>query len=147
MRSTRREGALMADHLGVVSADHVRRAVSLGIGQVSHGKRPPLARMAPGDRLVYYSPREELGSATPLKAFTAIGTIADEELWQADEGTFRPWRRRVDYVTGSPVPLAAVQQKLALTSGPNWGYQLRRGLLPLTATDTEILLAHFTGRP
>lgn len=44
--------------LGVVSAEHVRRAVDLGIAQIGHGKRAGLVRMKAGDVLVYYSPVE-----------------------------------------------------------------------------------------
>ncbi len=39
--------------LGVVSAEHVRHGVELGIAQVGHGKRSGLDRMAAGDTLVY----------------------------------------------------------------------------------------------
>lgn len=137
----------MADHLGVVSAAHVRRGVSLGIAQIGHGKRTPLMRMTPGDRLVYYSPREQLGDSAPLQAFTAVGTVVDDEIWQADEGDFRPWRRRVAYLDGLPVPLAEVQHELELTRGPNWGYQLRRGLVSLSAADTDLITARFTRSP
>src|SRR3954447_8404018 len=121
----------MAGWLGVVSAEHVRRAVGLGIAQIGHGKRAGLARMTAGDTLVYYSPMERLGDATPLRSFTAIGTIADDEIWQADEGDFHPYRRRIRYAPAGAVPLADVKDRLALTAAPNWGYQLRRGLVPL----------------
>ena len=122
--------------LGVVSRDHVLRGVSLGICQIGHGKRAPLLRMAPGDGLVYYSPRESLTSDRPLRAFAAVGRVAGEEVWQADEGDFRPWRRRVDYAPGAAeVPVADLSGRLELTSRPNWGYALRRGLVPLSATD------------
>src|SRR5664280_67128 len=87
--------------LGVVSREHVQRGVGLGIAQIGHGKRGGLDRMRPGDWLIYYSPRVSLGSKEPLQAFTAIGRVADEEVWQADEGDFKPWRRRVDYDAGA----------------------------------------------
>ncbi|MEJ1231140.1 MAG: EVE domain-containing protein [Galbitalea sp.] len=45
----------MSAWLGVVSRSHVERGVDLGIAQVMHGKRAGLARMKPGDWLVYYS--------------------------------------------------------------------------------------------
>jgi len=35
--------------LGVVSRDHVRRGVMLGIAQIGHGKKAGLVRMCPGD--------------------------------------------------------------------------------------------------
>lgn len=72
--------------LGVVSAEHVRRAVDLGIAQIGHGKRSGLARMKAGDVLVYYSPVESIGDRDPLREFTALGVIEEGEIWQADEG-------------------------------------------------------------
>lgn len=129
----------MTAWLGVVSAAHVRRAQDLGIAQIGHGKRAGLARMHPGDTLVYYSPVEQRGDTTPLRAFTALGTIVDGEIWQADEGDFHPFRRRVEYATTRPLPLAEVQSELHLTAGPNWGYQLRRGLVPLDEHDAALL--------
>ena len=126
--------------LGVVSAEHVARGVALGIVQTNHGKRSGIARMGPGDGMVYYSPQIRLGEPTPLRAFTSVGVVADGEIWQADEGDFRPFRRRVTYLTDAvQVPISALQGRLQLTSTPNWGYQLRRGLVPLSDEDFETI--------
>ena len=125
--------------LGVVSAAHVRRGVELGIAQINHGKRAPLARMQPGDTLVYYSPTQQRGDRTPYQCFTAIGTVADDDIWQADEGDFTPYRRRIDYLAATPVPLADLRSRLHLTGEPNWGYQLRTGLVLLDAHDVQII--------
>ena len=131
----------MSAWLGVVSAEHVRRGVSLGIAQIGHGKRGGLARMHEGDTLVYYSPVEQLGDSSPLRQFTAIGTIADNVIWQADENGFMPFRRRVRYENADPVCLDGVKELLTLTSTPNWGYQLRRGLIALDPDDVAVLRA------
>jgi len=126
----------MTAWLGVVTRDHVQRGVARGFAQIGHGKKAGLARMRAGDGLVHYSPRESLDGTVPLRAFTAIGRITDDELWQADEGEFRPWRRRVHYDVGTiDVPLARLQPELELTQGPNWGYPLRRGLVGLSDRD------------
>ncbi|WP_055525383.1 EVE domain-containing protein [Streptomyces graminilatus] len=122
--------------LGVVCRDHVRRGTKAGIVQLGHGKRPGLARLSPGDRLVYYSPRTSLRDGEPLQAFTAIGEITDDEIWQADEGDFRPWRRRARYAEhATEVPIRRFDGSLDLTSAANWGHQLRRGLVELTEDD------------
>jgi hypothetical protein len=122
--------------LGVVSREHVKRGVELGIAQIGHGKRAGLARMHRGDWLIYYSPRASLASKQPLQAFTAIGEITDETVWQADEGEFKPWRRRVAYLPeAADAPIAPLAKALDLTRTPNWGYQLRRGLIELTECD------------
>lgn len=126
----------MAAWLGVVSAEHVARAVGLGIAQVHHGRRAGLARMNLGDWLVFYSPQRRLGENAPVRAFTAIGQFPDQEIWQADEGDFKPWRRRVSYLTDArQVPIEELREHLELTAAPNWGYQLRRGLIPLSEAD------------
>lgn len=131
----------MTAGLGVVAADHVARGTSLGIVQIGHGKKSGLTRMRPDDMLAYYSLRDTLGG-TLLQKFTVVGIVADGEVSQADEGEFRPWRRRVDY-DGSvrPLPLDSMRDQLDLTSGPNWGHQLRRGLVPLSDRDADLLAA------
>ena len=129
----------MTAWLGVTSAEHVRRGVDLGIAQIGHGKRAGLAQMKAGEFLVYYSPVEHLGDRTPLRQFTAIGIIANDTIWQADEGDFKPFRRRVRYQDAQPVPVEDIKPLLRLTTVPNWGYQLRRGLVPLEADDLAVL--------
>ena len=126
--------------LGVVSRAHVLRGVALGIAQLNHGKRPPLARLRPGDTLVYYSPHTAYPDGEPLQAFTAVGRVADEEIWQAEEGDFRPWRRRIDYDTDAEeAPIRPLLGALELTRAPNWGYALRRGTLPLSEHDAALI--------
>ena len=125
--------------LGVVSAVQVRRGIQLGIAQINHGKRAPLTRMHADDTLIYYSPTEQRGDRAPYQHFTAIGSFPDDDIWQADEGSFKPYRRRIDYLTARPVPLAEVRPRLHLTQEPNWGYQLRYGLIPLDTHDVQII--------
>ncbi len=132
----------MSAWLGVVSANHVQRGVSLGIAQINHGKRTPLARMQENDWLIYYSPKVRMDGDETLRSFTAIGRLPDNEIWQADEGDFKPFRRRVQYrVDAEQAPVEPLKATLDLTSGPNWGYQLRRGLVPLSDRDFEIIRA------
>lgn len=129
----------MSNWLGVVSATHVRRGVQLGIAQINHGKRSGLARMHAGDTLIYYSPVEVMGDTAPLRAFTALGTITDDQIWQADEGEFKPYRRRVNFEDTRVVTLDELRAQLNLTQQPNWGYQLRRGLVTLDDHDTALI--------
>lgn len=128
----------MTAWLGVVSADHVARAVALGIAQLGHGKRAPLERLAPGDWLIYYSPKTSMTNGLPLQAFTAVGEVADADIWQADEGNFQPFRRRIRYLSPARA-VPAAELPLDLTAAPHWGYQLRRGLLKLSDRDLNLI--------
>ena len=70
----------MTAWLGVASAEHVKRGVSLGIAQIDHGKARPRADMQEGDTIVYYSPVERVGDRVALRCFTAIGIVADGDI-------------------------------------------------------------------
>jgi EVE domain len=131
--------------LGVVSRDHVLRAVEKGIAQIGHGKSTGLRRMRAGDGFVYYSPRDTYPKGAPVKAFTAIGKVTDDEVWQADEGEFKPWRRRINYEPEVvEVPVADLSDRLDLTAKPNWGYALRRGVVELSDKDFAMIHAAMT---
>ena len=50
--------------IAVASADHVARGIAGGFMQVCHGKRAPLARIRPGDGIIYYAPTQTFGTKT-----------------------------------------------------------------------------------
>lgn len=100
--------------------------------------------MRKGDTLIYYSPRQTRAGGEPVRAFTAVGVVADDEIVQADEGCFMPHRRRVTYEQSRSVALDDLRARLALTSTPNWGYQLRRGLIRLSDEDADLIRASMT---
>ena len=68
--------------VGVVSASHIKLGVKGGFAQLCHGKSAPLKRMHPGDWLIYYSPRMDMAQTEPLQAFTAIGKVADDWIYE-----------------------------------------------------------------
>ena len=127
--------------IAVASAEHVRRGRSEGFMQVSHGKAALLKRVKPGDRLVYYSPAVSLGGKDKLQAFTAIGTVKKGEPYLFDMGKgFKPYRRDVDWAEAVEAPIRPLLDKLQFTAGkPNWGYQLRLGLFPISEADFHLI--------
>jgi hypothetical protein len=121
--------------LGVVSKEHVMRGQAGGFAQVCHGKKGPLSRISKGDYLIYYSPGNKMGDSD-LKSFTAIGEAVDDFVFQFEmTKTFIPFRRKIKYFKSKDVPVAELKAQLDLTQQPNWGYQLRRGLIELTKHD------------
>ena len=89
----------------------------------------------------YYSPRDVYPDGHSLREFTAIGVIAPGELWQADQGGFRPWRRKVDWgASARPTPITPLLDPLELTRGiRNRGLQLQKGHLELSGHDFRII--------
>ncbi len=127
--------------LAVASAEHVRRGLAEGFMQVNHGKLSPLRRIQPGDRIAYYSPSTVMMGKDRLQSFTAIGVVSAGEPYQVTMSEdFSPFRRNVDWFAAHETPIQPLLPELELTAGnPNWGYQLRRGLLPLTEHDMDLI--------
>jgi predicted RNA-binding protein len=127
--------------IGVVSREHVQRGVRLSIAQIGHGKKSGLARMHSGDWLIYYSPRISLDSTEQLQAFTALGQIADDEIYQVEESpTFKPFRRRVKYLQVVDADIAPLIPSLSfIKNKKSWGYVFRHGLVEIPKTDFDLI--------
>ncbi|MBD0291169.1 MAG: EVE domain-containing protein [Thermoleophilia bacterium] len=127
--------------IGVVSQAHVLRGVAGGFAQLGHGKEAPLRRLAAGDWLVYYSPRRKHPDGEPLQAFTAIGEVEDDDVFQVEsDGSFRPWRRRVRYLPCREARAAELLPELEIVPDPKrWGMVVRRGLVEIGRPDFELI--------
>ena len=113
--------------------------------QVCHGKRAPLARIRPGDGIIYYAPTQTFGTKTPLQAFVARGEILPGEPYQvAMTDDFHPWRRDVRFAADvRPAPIRPLLPQLTFITDPQrWGYVFRFGLLSIPTADfTRIMRA------
>ncbi len=129
--------------LAVAAAEHVRRGRAGGFMQVCHGKGAPLRRIRPGDDVVYYSPTVTFGGGDRLQAFTAIGAVAPGDPYRVDMGGgFVPFRRDVVWRAAEEAPIQPLLDRLDLSAGRrNWGYQLRYGLVAITAHDLALIAA------
>ena len=123
--------------VGVASRDHVLAAVRGGFCQLNHGKEAPMRRLAPGDRILYYSPRAEMRAGEPLQAFTAVGEVLPGEPYQVTQSErFRPFRRDVRYFDAREAPIRPLLPDLAFAQGKaSWGQVVRRGTFLIERVD------------
>jgi hypothetical protein len=123
--------------VGVASHDHVLGAVQGGFCQLGHGKESLVRPLKAGDLIVFYSPRELMGSGAVLQAFTAAGRILDESPYLAEQSAcFHPYRRRTKFFKSRQAPIQPLLQELTFTKGnENWGLAFRRGAFQITADD------------
>ena len=131
----------VANWIAVASAEHVAIGRAQGFMQVGHGKGAPLKRLHTGDRIAYYSPVRVLGIKGQCQAFTAIGTVRDERVYQGHMGNgFEPFRKDVDWLDADEAPIRPLLETLSFTQGKsNWGYAFRFGLLKVTADDMDVI--------
>ena len=129
--------------IGVASREHVRRGVEGGFCQLGHGKHAPVKSLAPGDWIVYYSPRETMQAGPPLQAFTALGVIAEREPYLVETGKeFFAWRRDVVWRKARETPVAPLLDALSfITDKARWGYPFRRGSFTVLPADFAVIAA------
>ena len=129
--------------IGVACAEHVGRGQAGGFAQLCHGKQAPLARMRPGDGVVYYSPVVTLDGREPCQQFTALGIVADGAPYRVEMGGgFQPWRRDIDWLPAQPAAIRPLLPRLAFIPDPaRWGYPFRFGHLAIDACDFALIAA------
>lgn len=130
--------------IAVASAAHARRGCAVpeqGYMQVCHGKCGPLKRVAPGDRVAYYSPTVTMGGKDKLQAFVSIGLVLPGQPYAFDMGGgFVPYRRDVAYVPAQEVPIAPLLDHLEFVEDRSrWGYKFRFGLFSVSDHDMALI--------
>ena len=133
--------------VGVVSKSHVQGGVTGGFAQLGHGKRAPLARLSPGDYLIYYSPKKSLEGREPCQCFTALGKVLDapiEQVAMAHAGAAAASmnRRRVTYLPSVDAPIRPLLARLTFIANKgNFGATMRRGLIEIPKADFTAIAA------
>jgi EVE domain len=127
--------------VNTISRDHVRLGVEGGFTQAGHGKSTGLRRLSAGDWVVFYSPKTSLQGGDPLQAFTAIGRIADDVLYQAEMGQgFVAWRRNMEFLECVETPIKPLIGALGfIEDKQHWGYMFRFGLFEIPQPDFELI--------
>jgi len=125
----------------VVSKDHIARGVAGGFMQANHGKAGPLKKMSVNDGVICYSPRQTYSGDEILQAFTAIGCVADEEVYQHKmSDDFIPWRRNIEWLKCRETPIAPLIDKLDfIENKKSWGYKFRFGFFEIPEGDFKLI--------
>ena len=111
-----------------------------------------MARLQPGDGVVFYSPTHALHAKPrqPCQRFTAMATVGEGEPFQEPvTETFRPWRRKA--VFEQKVREVDVKDVLGdlecLKRGEcGWGWVLRKGVLKMGEADWLVLRKAMVGQ-
>ena len=125
----------------VASKDHVQRGLDGRFIQANHGKATFLKRMHSGDWVIFYSPKVEYDKSEKLQAFTAIGKIADENIYQQDMGGgFVPFRRHVNFLPAQDVSILLLLNELTfIQDKTHWGAPFRFGTLKIPKQDFRLI--------
>ena len=131
-------------YINTICREHVRLGVAGSFTQSDHGQTTGLKRLQRGDWIIFYSPRVAMDrAAARLQAFTAIGQVDDDEVYQMEmTPQFKPWRRRVKFESSSrsspAKPLLGVLE-CTRDKGNKWGIVFRRGLFKISEHDARVI--------
>ena len=125
----------------VASKNHAMRGVQAGVAQANHGKAAPLKRIQVDDGVLYYSPKLEFEGNEKLQAFTAIGHVVGEAIYQFDMGEgFIPYRRDVKYLSCNALPIQPLVPNLTfIKNKSSWGYVFRYGFFEIPKADFNLI--------
>lgn len=135
--------------MAVASKDHVMTGMAGGFMQANHGKSSPLRRVAPGDWVIYYSPKQRYKGKEPCQAFTAVGRIKEGEVYTAVMTPgFEPARRDVDFKACREVAIRPLISQLNFIQDENrWGYMFRFGFFEIDHSDFELIATAMLSKP
>lgn len=127
--------------IAAISKEHILRGVADSFIQVCHGKQGPLKRMRQGDIVIVYSSKVSMQGDDKLQAFTAMGEIADENVYEfAMTEQFVPFRRKVNFMPCRDAPIQPLINSLNfIPDKKHWGYPFRYGLLQIGEEDYELI--------
>lgn len=126
--------------IGVAVAAHVRAAVAGGFCQFSHGKRASVEKLAPGDWLAYYAPRETLDGNDPVQRFVAIGQVGEGPVEVVGRGAGVFHRRPARYLRSMPAEVRPLLSRLSFVRDPrHWGMAFRRGQFEASFDDMRVI--------
>lgn len=127
--------------INTISKDHVMLGVAAGFTQANHGKPHMIKRLKKGDWIIFYSPKTSYKDGESLQAFTAIGQVKDDELYQTTTPEGRmPWRRNMTFyncVETSIKPL--IDDLNFITNKTNWGFRFHLGMFEIGQEDFDLL--------
>jgi hypothetical protein len=127
--------------VAAVSKEHTMRGVASSFMQVCHGKQAPLKRMKKGDYLVVYSSKITMEGNEKCQAFTAIGRVKDDDVYQFQmTEDFKPFRRNIDFLEcqeSSIIPL--INDLEFIPNKKSWGYPFRFGFLEINEKDFNLI--------
>jgi len=125
----------------VVSKDHILRGVKGGFMQANHGKPGSLRKLHTNDWVIFYSPKVTYEGDEKLQAFTTIGQVADEMLYQHQMSeSFIPFRRNINYYPCKDVPIVPLIGSLDFISDKKaWGFRFRFGFFEIGEHDFNLI--------
>jgi hypothetical protein len=127
--------------IGIAAAAHVRIGVEGGFAMFAHGRHDAVKRVAPGDWVAYYSPREGMNAGQELRAFTAIGQALDGEPREREMmAGMTGWARPMRWLAALPADIYPLLDRFSFVKDrSHWGMYFRKSLFSVSREDFALV--------
>lgn len=125
----------------VVSKDHILRGVAGGFMQANHGKPGSLKKLHVNDWVIFYSPKTTYTGNEKLQAFTAIGQVTGDIVYQYQmSDDFIPYRRDLHFFPCKEISfIPLIPQLDFIRNKKAWGYHFRFGFFEIGEHDFNLI--------
>ncbi|MFN8578648.1 MAG: EVE domain-containing protein [Candidatus Sericytochromatia bacterium] len=126
----------------VASKDHVNIGIKGGFVQANHGKKEPMKRLKKGDKIIFYSSKENIDDKYPYQKFTAICEVNDDEPYIGimEQSNFNPYRRNVDFYPSIELSIKNVIEDLDfIKNKQKWGFPFMKGFFEISEKDFKYI--------
>ncbi len=133
--------------LGIAERIHSQMCMEAGVVVLGIKGPAGVKKLSPGDHVVYYSPKTEPDGET-LQAFTAIGEVVGEDIYERDFGGGHPlWVRNMEWRTDAEeASIRPLLESLSWIKKPkNWGFYMRGSSRKITGKDYAIIAGAMLG--
>jgi len=127
--------------IAAISKEHTQHGVRGNFIQVCHGKQTPLKRMRKGDYLLVYSSKITMEGNEKCQAFTAVGKVMDDEVYQYQmTNDFKPFRRNIKFIECEETPIIPLINNLDfIPNKKSWGYPFLFGFFEIRENDFNFI--------
>ena len=127
--------------IAAISKEHTQRGINDNFIQVCHGKQAPLKRMKKGDYLLVYSSKITMEGNEKCQAFTAVGKVSDDAIYQFEmTENFKPFRRNIQFLKCQEISIIPLIDALEfIENKKSWGYPFRFGFFEIKENDFNFI--------
>lgn len=125
----------------VAPKNHVLKSTHGGYAEAAHGKSNPLRRMNAGDGVIYYSPKLDESGEVRCQAFTALGCVVGEDVYQVEGSSGSVInRRKVKYLSVRDASITPLISRLSfIKNKEKWGNIFKFEVIHISVEDFALL--------
>lgn len=130
--------------IGITMLDHLEIGFKKRTFGIGHGKRAPLEKMKPGDRIVFYLPKKVPGISTAenkYQRFRGFAVVDEGDVFQESVDGRCMFRKKLTFTdTEKEASILPLIDRLSfIKNKTHWGFPFLKGYVRITKEDWDMI--------